>query len=67
MIRIIERRQTAAAGEAILELRLFRTTRAEVRVCQPLRQVTGMMVENIGERRDALTGHSLIDPRALEP
>ena len=38
-----------------------------VRIRQPLRQVTGMMVENIGERRSALTGHRVIDPCALEP
>ena len=31
MTRVIERRQAAALGETVLELRLFRTKAAEVR------------------------------------
>ncbi len=33
---------------------------------QPFRQIARMVVENVGERRDALAGHAVIDPSLLE-
>ena len=37
-----------------------------VRIGQPLRQLAGMVVEDIGERRDAIPGDGVVDARALK-
>ena len=37
-----------------------------MRIGQPPRQFPRVMIENIGERRDALTAHAVIDPRLLK-
>jgi len=37
-----------------------------IRIGQPLRQLASVVVEDIGERRDAIAGKALIDAGALE-